>query len=392
MRPFRIDLSTARLDEIRSRIEGFRWDAMPNLDGWEAGASSSFMWEVAAYWSQHYDWRAQERELNRFPQFVAPVHGVDIHFFHVRSRHPGARPLLLLHGWPGSFFEFLHLVEPLTDPEAFGGDAADAFHVVLPSLPGYGFSGRPSAPIGPAAVARMFASLMAETLQYPDYLVQGGDWGAIIASLMGFQDACCSGIHLNMVVPRLSQPAEGEEETIWTERFLAAMQSEGAYGALQRSKPQSLGFAMNDSPLGVAAWIIEKFASWSDLPLTRSGEPDLLARYSMDQLITNVMIYLANDSFVSSTWLYAGYKAEVQDLPFTRGERCPAPTGIAAFPDPVFLPQPRSMVERNHNVVTWTKMPRGGHFAALEAPDLLLEDLRTFARVLDAQTGRRERA
>lgn len=382
MRPFTVSVPESRLNSIRDRVASFPWDAMPDAGGWSAGASLPFMRDLADYWTGSYDWRAQEAALNAWPQFLAEVEGVDLHFYHVRSPHPQARPLLLIHGWPGSVLEFLHLIGPLTDPCAHGGSAEDAFHLVIPSLPGYGFSGRPAQPIGPGDVARLFATLMTGVLGYESYIAQGGDWGAIVSTCIGFQDQHhCRGIHVNMPVSPSAQPRT-DEERAWQAKFQQNQMGEGAYGQLQMTKPQSLGFAMTDSPLGAAAWIVEKFAGWSDLPKTATGEPDVLARYTRDQLLTNVMLYLVNHSFATATWLYRGFALTAPQLDFVRGGKCPVPTGIAAFPDPVFIPMPRTMAERYYNLIHWTEMPRGGHFAAMEAPDLFLDDVRNFARLL----------
>ena len=381
MREFRVNLPEARLAQILAKVDAFPWDIMPDAGSWKAGAYVPFMRDIAAYWTSCYDWRAAEAELNRFPQFMAEVDGLDVHFYHVRSAEPQARPLLLTHGWPGSVLEFQHLIEALTDPVRHGGEARDAFHVVIPSLPGYGFSAKPARPIGPGQVATMFAKLMTGVLGYDRYLAQGGDWGAIITTLIAIQDAeHCQAVHLNMLFSGAGGAPATDEEKAWAARADALRFQESGYSHVQMTRPQSLGFAMAESPLGVAAWIIEKFAHWSDLPKDAAGEPDLLACYSRDHLLTNVMIYLAEDSFVTSTWLYRGFSETVRDMPITRGVKVEIPTGVAAFPDPAFPPPPRSIGEKTYNIVHWTDMPRGGHFAAMETPDLFLADVRAFFR------------
>ncbi len=380
MREFHVNLPQARLDAILAKVLAFPWEAMPDAGSWSAGAYVPFMRDLAAYWVDGYDWRAAEAALNRYPQFLANVDGQDIHFYHVKSAVPGARALILTHGWPGSVLEFQHLIEPLIDPLGHGGKAEDAFHVVIPSLPGYGFSGKPARPIDPGMVASLFARLMTDVLGYDRYLAQGGDWGAIVTTLIAIQDAAhCQAIHLNMMFSGAAA-AVTDEEKAWAARADGLRFQESGYSHVQMTRPNSLGFAMADSPLGVAAWIIEKFAHWSDLPKNAAGEPELLARYSRDDLLTNVMIYLAQDTFVTSTWLYRGFSEKVRDLPIAKGARVEIPTGVAAFPDPAFPPPPRSIGEKTYNIIHWTDMPRGGHFAAMEAPDLFLADVRTFFR------------
>jgi microsomal epoxide hydrolase len=381
MREFRVNLSEARVVDILAKVRAFPWEVMPDTGSWKTGAYVPFMRDIATYWCETYDWRAAEAALNRYSQFIAEVDGLDLHFYHVRSSESEARPLLLTHGWPGSVLEFQHLIDALTDPIRHGGEARDSFHVVIPSLPGYGFSGKPERPIGPDHVATLFAKLMTEVLGYDRYLAQGGDWGAIITTLIGMQDPVhCQAIHLNMLIGAAGAAPVTEAERAWAARSESMRFQETGYSHVQMTRPQSLGFAMAESPLGVAAWIIEKFAHWSDLPKDAAGEPDLLARYNRDHLLTNVMIYLAQDTFVTSTWLYYAFSATVRDLPFSKGARIEVPTGVAAFPDPAFPPPPRSMAEKIYNIVHWTDMPRGGHFAAMEAPDLFLADIRAFFR------------
>ncbi|WP_016745034.1 epoxide hydrolase family protein [Rhizorhabdus wittichii] len=382
MREFQIAVTDDRLAAIRRKVASFPWTAMPEVQGWRSGTGHSFMRNLSSYWLDGYDWRVQETLLNQYPQHVAFIDDIPIRFYFVQSADPSAKALLLLHGWPGSAFEFHHLIEPLTNPDRHGDQPCDSFHVVIPCLPGFGFSGRPATPIGPEKVAAIFSKLMTETLGYKEYISQGGDWGAIIATMIGYQDPDhCTGIHLNMLPPPAGQPI-GAEEVKWAETFSRNQFMEGAYAQIQMTKPQTLGFAMTDSPMGVAAWIVEKFAGWSDLPRDQDGEPDVLARYSYDQLLNNIMFYLAEDSFITASWLYHAYLQSRQKLPFVHGVRCPTRMGYAAFPDPVFHPQPQSMAARTFNIVHWSEMPRGGHFAALEAPDLLVQDVRAFARLL----------
>jgi pimeloyl-ACP methyl ester carboxylesterase len=388
LQPFRIHVTDEKLASIRASVQRYPWQTLPDAGGWSCGTSVEFVRGLAEYWLERYDWRAQEARLNALPQFQTRIDGVDLHFYHIRGtrqRDPDSscQPLLLIHGWPGSVFEFLHLVAPLTDPVRFGGVSTDAFDVVIPALPGFGFSGRPAQPIGPRAIAALYDRLMTEILGYESYLTQGGDWGAFVSTWLGLDfPRSCAGLHLNMIVtPPGSTDELSEAELKWLIRSRATQLQEGGYGRVQSTRPQSLAFAMHDSPVGIAAWIIEKFAAWSDLPRAADGSPDLLARYSYDDLLTNIMFYVATDAFASSTWIYRGLAQEV-DTFFANRRRCDTPTAIAAFPDPVFSPQPRSLAERNYRILRWTDMPRGGHFAALEEPQLLLEDIKAFRRML----------
>ena len=375
---FRIEIPDARITAIRERVARFDWDSLADAGAWDSGIGLTELRRLADYWIGDYDWRIAERGLNRFPQFVVEIDGQIIHYLHVRGS--ARRPLLLSHGWPGSFFEFLHVIEPLAFPERFGGRPEDGFDVVVPSLPGYGFSGRPSHPIGPRRTAELFHRLMTEVMGYRRYFAQGGDWGAAISAWIAHDyPQACAALHLNMVLvqARDAKP-ETIEERAHAERRADKGRQESAYGQLQGTKPQTLAVGMSDSPLGIAAWIIEKFAIWSDLPW-RDGRPLLAERYSNEQLLTNVMIYLVGNSFPTSLWMYKGRIVE-RSSSFAAGDRITVPTAVAAFPDPTFEPPPRSQVEKTYNVKRWTAMPRGGHFAALEEPALFVDDLRVFAR------------
>jgi pimeloyl-ACP methyl ester carboxylesterase len=381
--PFEIAIDDAVLADIVERVRRYPWDTLPDAGAWSAGTDIGFLRHLTQYWLEQYDWRAQEVRLNRFPQFHAVVEGLPIHFIHVKGSGSRPLPLLISHGWPGSVFEFDEVIEPLAHPERFGGKAEDGFDVIVPSLPGYGFSARPPYPIGPRTTARLFNTLMTEALGYESYVAQGGDWGSIVTGWLGYRHApACKAIHLNMIGLRSPEMApQTEAEKDWDAKYQAVFRAEGAYLQLQATKPQSLAFAMMDSPVGVAAWIVEKFAAWSHLPHGPDGSPALGVRYSEDQLLTNIMLYLVTRSFATSTWMYRGFFAE-QPFQMTAGTRVSVPTGVAAFQDPVYGPPPRSLVERGYDVVHWTDMPRGGHFAAMEEPDLFVEDLRKFARIL----------
>jgi pimeloyl-ACP methyl ester carboxylesterase len=379
--PFRVAVPDATLEAIRTKVRGYEWHEAPRGAGleasWAYGANLDFMKSLCAYWADGYDWRKWEAELNRFPQFVARVEELDIHFYREPGSGPSPRPLILSHGWPGSVFEFLHVIDKLAHPERFGGDAKDAFTVVVPSLPGYGWSGKPARPIGPRTVARHFDALMTDVLALPDYIAQGGDWGSAISGWMAYEGKGCRAAHLNMFGWRSpGVHPETPEEKDYAARAMQLFEMEGAYFREHTTKPQTLSYAMMDSPVGACAWIAEKFHGWSD---TRKGFETV---YSKDQLLTNVMIYLVTRTFNTATWLYRGLAEDLSDTPVPSGARIEKPVGIAAFPIDLIPFPPRSLVQRHVNVTHWTDFAEGGHFAALERPDDLVADIRAFARSL----------
>ncbi|HXC55814.1 MAG TPA: epoxide hydrolase [Rhizomicrobium sp.] len=383
MKPFKIDVAQTTLDAIRARVRGYDWHEMPRGDGlegsWAYGANFDFMRQLCAYWADGYDWRRWEAALNAFPQFTAAVEDIALHFYREIGSGPAPKPLILSHGWPGSVFEFLHVIDALAHPEKHGGEARDAFTVIVPSLPGYGWSGKPRRPIGPRTTARLFDTLMTQVLGLPNYIAQGGDWGSAISAYLSYEGKGCRAAHLNMMgwVSPGAGP-QSEEEKAFAAKAAALFQAEGAYFLEQTTKPQTLSYAMMDSPVGVAAWIVEKFHGWSD---TRKGFENT---YTKDQLLTNVMIYLVTRSFNTATWMYRGRAEEQFAMPLPKGARLEKPTGIAAFPVDLIPFPPRSQVERSINVTHWTSFEEGGHFAALERPEDLVGDIRAFARTLDS--------
>jgi microsomal epoxide hydrolase len=380
-RPFRIEVPEPTIESIRAKVRAYEWHEMPRgagLEGtWAYGANLDFMRDLCAYWVDGYDWRKWEAELNRFPQFRAHVEDVHIHFYKEVGSGESPRPLVLSHGWPGSVFEFLHIIEPLAHPERFGGEEKDAFTVIVPSLPGYGFSGKPTRPVSPRTIARLFDALMTDVLGLPGYIAQGGDWGSAISGWLGYDGKGCRAVHLNMMgwlSPGVGP--ETDEERRHAEAARQLFDAEGAYFREQSTKPQTLSYAMMDSPVGACAWIVEKFYGWSDI---RKGFDKV---YSKDQLLTNVMIYLVTRSFNTATWLYRGLFEDLSGAPVPPKSRIEKPVGIAKFPIDLIPFPPRSQVERNLNVVRWTEFAEGGHFAALERPTDLIEDIRAFARAL----------
>lgn len=387
--PFRVAVPQAKLDRIRERVRAYPWDEtqMPADGGWNYGTNRDFLRGLADYWAHGYDWRATEAAMNRFAHFRAGVDGLDLHFIHERGAGSDPQPLLLLHGWPYSFASFTAVIEPLAHPERFGGDAEDGFDVVVASLPGYGFSGKPATPIGPGRMGDLLHGLMTGVLGYDRYLVQGGDWGGYIASRMAFDHADhVAGIHSHSFMVRhdgamlgSGQTGPGpatEEERAFAMREQQTFLTEGAYSAIQGTRPQTLSYAMMDSPVGVAGWMVEKFHGWSD-----QRERPFAQLFTMDQLLTEVMVYLVTDTFNTASWIYAAFFAE-GSATLPPGRRIEVPAAFAAFPDPVFPPPPRAFMARSHHVVRWSAMPRGGHFPMLEVPDLLIEDVRGFGRHL----------
>ncbi len=378
LKPFHLCVSDEVLERIRAGVADYEWHEMPDDGGWAYGTNLDYMKELCAYWLDEYDWRQHEAAIKRFSHYIAPVEGIDLHFIHEKGSGPSPLPLIISHGWPGSVVEFLDVIEPLAHPERFGGSAEDAFDVIAPSLPGFGFSGRPARPIGPRGMAALFAELMTGVLGYDGYLAQGGDWGGAISSWLGYEHApACRAIHINILTMRHPDPPKGAEEEAWAARFEQEQELENGYRTQQATKPQTLSYAMMDSPVGVAAWIIEKFNSWSD-----TDGDDIESVHSKDDLLTNIMVYLVTRTFNTASWIYYGRREEGGRVLSPEGKRVEVPTACALFPAELLAWPPRSYVERIYNVQRWTEMPRGGHFAALEQPELLIEDVRAFARTL----------
>ncbi len=387
IQPFHINISQSALDDLRHRLSRTRWLTPVTDAGWSEGTDSGFLRRLVDYWQHHFDWRAQETRLNALPQFKTRVADQEIHFVHQRGTGPAPLPLVLTHGWPGSFLEMEAIIPLLADPGSHGGDARDAFHVVVPSLPGYGFSTAPAVKgTGSYEVAGLWAGLMTN-LGYERFGAQGGDIGAGVSSWL----ACryperMAGLHLNFIPgsyrPYLGedQPAVSEEERQFQDRVAAWADQQGAYGRLQGTKPQSLAFGLNDSPAGLAAWIAEKFQAWSDC----GGEIEHAV--SLDALLTHISLYWFTQTIGSSFRMYVEGRARPMQL--QQGQRILPPLGVAQFPAELPMP-PRSWVERGYNVRRWTVMPQGGHFAAMEQPRALAEDIRAFFRPLRESASQR---
>ena len=373
---FEIRIDDSVLDDLRNRLALTRLPDQIDGTGWEYGIPEDYLRDLVEYWRDTYDWRAQEARLNELAHYRTWIDGQSIHFIHARSAHADAFPVLLMHGWPGSVVEFLDVIPRLTDPEAHDGSAADAFHVIAPSLPGYGFS-EPTRTRGwgPSRVAAAFTELM-DRLGYTRYGAQGGDWGAQVATRIGALDPQhCVGIHLNM--PLADRPDEPEPLSDAEQADLAVIahfrREESGYAQEQGTKPQTLGVALNDSPAGLLAWIVEKFRTWSDC----DGHPE--NAFTRDQMITNVMTYWVTQTITSSMRLY--WERLHGDAQEQEHEFVGVPTGVARYPkEPLRIPRP--WVERRYNVTHWADMPRGGHFAAMEQPALFVDDLRIFFRTV----------
>jgi len=376
IRPFKINISNKIIEEINTKVAKYPWHEMPDDGGWSYGTNLDYMKEISKYWVKKFNWKNVEEKINKFKNFKTNIDDIDIHFIQEKGSGSNPKPLLLSHGWPGSIIEFLYIIDQLAHPEKFGGKEEDAFDVIVPSLPGFGFSGRPSRPIGPRKIASIFNYLMTEVLGYNKYLAQGGDFGGTIATWLGYDfPKTCTAIHINILIVRHPDGPQTKEEKEWEERFERNQIMENGYRIQQATKPQTLSYAMMDSPVGVAAWIIEKMRGWSDI---KNG--DIESVYSKDTLLSNIMVYLVTKTFNTASWIYYGRREEGgRPLP-KEGLPIKVPTAVALFPKEYLEWAPRSYVERIYNIQRWTEMPKGGHFAALEQPDLLIKDIREFSK------------
>ena len=373
--PFEIDVPDSALLDLKERLARTRWPEAETVSDWSQGIPLAYVQELCAYWQESYDWRVVEARINAMPQFVTAIDGVDIHFLHVRSPEDNAKPLLLTHGWPGSIVEFLKVIGPLSAPAAHGGDAADAFHLVIPTIPGYGFSGKPTKTgWGVQRIAQAWAELMAR-LGYDSYFAQGGDWGAGITVAIGLQDTeHCAGIHTNMptVGPdrdTMDDLTEQEQDAIKAQQFYQDWDS--GYSKQQSTRPQTLGYGLVDSPAGQAAWIVEKFYQWTDC----QGHPENVL--SRDELLDNVMMYWINACGASSARLY--WES------FGRGGGggdITVPSGVSMFPKEIFRASKRWVERRFKDLRYYNTLDRGGHFAAFEQPALFVGELRASFRTM----------
>lgn len=368
IRPFTLAVPQDQIDDLHRRLDSTRWPERETVDDWSQGTPLAVLQDLAGYWRSAYDWRRCEARLNGLGQFVTEIDGLDIHFLHVRSPHAGALPLILTHGWPGSVIEFLRVIAPLTDPVAHGGRAEDAFHVVAPSLPGYGFSQKPAATgWNVERIAHAWGELM-RRLGYARWVAQGGDWGAFVTNRIGeLEPAGCAGIHVNMPIARRTRAAR-DDPTEEDRRAIARMEFynrwDSGYSKQQATRPQSLGYGLVDSPVGLAGWIYEKLQVWSDNP---GDARDVLGR---DAVLDNIMLYWLTGTGASAARLYWESFGGGNDGVIT------LPAGASAFPRDI-MPVPRSWMEQRYaNMVYWNELDRGGHFAAWEQPELFVDELR----------------
>ncbi|MEP7304990.1 MAG: epoxide hydrolase family protein [Acidobacteriota bacterium] len=377
--PFKISIPNEILTDLKVRLARTRFPDELSGAGWDYGTNLDYLKQLVTYWRDRFDWRKEERRLNQWPQFKTRVDGLDIHFMHRRSAVPNALPLVMIHGWPGSFYEFTRIADRLVDPVRFGGRTEDAFHVVAVSLPGYAFSDKPRDPgFSPEKMGTIVATVM-KRLGYERYGVQGGDWGSVVGRMTALNDAphvvglhanfCTTGAPAGVADPNAGVPPAELERVRQRQR---SMQNELAYFQIQSTKPQTLGYGLNDSPAGLAAWIVEKFRAWCDC------EGDVERKFTKDDLLTNISLYWMTQTITSSTRIYfenqrAGAAAN--------SRRVTAPMACAVFPKDIVF-STRRWMEAQNNLTRWTEMPRGGHFAAMEEPELLTDDIRAFFRPL----------
>ena len=380
--PFEIVVPDAAISDLKTRLQNTRLPDQISETTWEYGTDKTYLTELIDYWENEFDWKEQERTLNEFDHFKTEIDEIEMHFIHQRSEHPDAIPLMIVHGWPGSISEFSKIIDPLVDPVAYGGRASDAFHVITPSLPGFGFSSAPTQPgYSPEKIAHILAALM-EKIGYQRYAIAGGDWGAIINRYLAFNyPDRLIGLHSNMMLAGPPTDREQRADVTQAEETARAargayMQNERAYQQIQGSKPQTLGYGLNDSPTGLAAWIVEKFHGWTDMPQGATGYLD--NHFTKDELLTNIAIYWFTGTITSSTRIYYENSKTPIETPLGFIN---VPTGAAIFPAEIFV-TPRAWAEAAYDLRHWSVMSEGGHFAALEKPDLYLNDLQIFFRLL----------
>ena len=378
IKPFKLRVSNRKIKEIYNKVKKYPWSNIQDMDGWEHGTNLKYLRKISKYWVTKFNWRKQEKKINRFSNYLTKIDGINIHFIREKGSGSNPMPLLILHGWPGSIIEFLDIIEKLAHPERFGGKKEDSFDVIAPSLPGFGFSESSKKPIGPRKIAKIMNKLMSKKLGYKKYLSQGGDWGSTISNWIGYDHSkFCKGIHINFLSMRNPKGTKTKKEKNWAKRFKKNQIIEDGYRTQQATKPRSLSYSMIDSPVGVAAWILEKFFSWSDI---KNNKIDKV--YSKDILLTNIMVYLVTDTFNTASWIYFGRRKEGGRFFPKRFRKIQVPTAVAEFPKEMSAWPPKSYVKRIFNLKRWTKMKKGGHFAALEQPDLLINDIKKFAQTI----------
>ena len=374
IKKFSVNYSDKELLVIYDKIRNYPWQSMPNVDHWEYGTSHKYLKELCDYWIKDFNWKSHEELINSFLNFKTKVDDIDLHFIKEVGSGDNPKPLLLMHGWPGSIVEFLEIIKPLAHPEKFGGKIEDAFTVIAPSLPGFGFSGSLKKPIGPRKIANIFNKMMKENLNYSQYVAQGGDWGATIANWLAYDHYDnCKAIHINCLTMRHPEGPQTEEEKEWLNKFNKDQIIQDGYRTQQSTKPQTLSYAMIDSPVGTAAWIIEKIHGWSDLRDTHIEDI-----YSKDILLANIMIYILTNTFNTASWIYFGRREEGGRYFPKDFKKINIPTGIAIFPKEMSEWPPKSYLERIFNIKQINRYDLGGHFPALERPSILIKDIQSF--------------
>lgn len=349
VQPFQFYVADDVLEAITERVATYPWHEMPNDGGWDYGTNMDYLKELCAYWVNEFDWRAQEKRLNSFSHFIAPIDDIRMHFIYEQGSGDAPMPLMISHGWPGSVAEFFNLIEPLAHPERFGGDPRDSFTVIAPSLPGFGFSGRPPRPYGPRKMAAVINKLMTKTLGFQDYIAQGGDWGGAVCSWLGFDHApACMAIHINILTMRHPDGPQTPEEEAWKAKFDHDQIMQDGYRTQQATRPQTLSYAMMDSPVGIAAWIVEKFHDWSDVEVGK-----IEAAHSKDELLTNIMIYITTRTFNTASWIYYGRRRAIHG-PFAASDCQPA-----RYPLRVATARRQHGQNRHGLNAQWLRRPRG---------------------------------
>jgi microsomal epoxide hydrolase len=374
IKEFTVNIDDSKLININSKIKQYPWSSIEDMEGWSYGTNKTYLKELCDYWVKEFDWKKHEKKINSFKNYKTNIDGLNIHFIKEEGSGKNPKTLLLLHGWPGSIVEFLEVIKPLAHPEEFGGNIDDAFTVIAPSLPGFGFSDYPKRPIGPRKIAEILNKMMIKNLNNENYFAQGGDWGATICNWLGYDHSKnCKAIHINCLTMRHPDGPQTKEEKDWQNKFDKDQIIQDGYRTLQATKPQTLAYSMIDSPVGIAAWIIEKIHGWSDL-----NEDNIESVYSKDVLLANIMVYVLTNTFNTASWIYFGRREEGGRYFPKDFKKINIPVGIAMFPKEMSEWPPNSYIEKIFNVKHLTKFSSGGHFAALEKPRLLIEDIRKF--------------
>ena len=378
IKKFKISVSNKKINQIYSKVKKYPWNDIKKLDGWTHGTNHKYLKEFSKYWTSKFNWKKQEKKINHFSNYITKVDNINLHFIKENGSGKNPTPLLILHGWPGSIVEFLDIIKKLAHPEKYGARKEDAFDVIVPSLPGFGFSSAPKKPLGPRSIAKILNKFMTKNLGYKKYIAQGGDWGATICNWLGYDHSIsCKAIHINCLTMRHPKGPINKTEKDWEKRFSNDQIMQDGYRTIQATKPQTLSYSMNDSPVGVAAWILEKFYSWSDIK-----KKNIESVYTKDILLTNIMIYLVTNTFNTASWIYFGRREEGGRYFPNNFKKIKIPTGVAKFPKEMSEWPPKSYVKRIFKIMHWSDMEKGGHFAALEQPNLIVNDLRKFLRGL----------